>query len=69
MQGCELDSSGLGIVRWTSVKTPVEYYQLETLVKAVLAYFPKVGLCDIHAVCVSVCVQPFINFECLNQTL
>jgi hypothetical protein len=32
-----------------------------------LAYFPKVGLCDIHAVCVSV-YAPLTTFECLNQS-
>jgi hypothetical protein len=29
--------------------------------------FPKVGLCDLHAVCVSV-NPPLLSFECLNQS-
>jgi hypothetical protein len=38
------------------------------LEKAFLAYFPKVGLCDVHAVCVS--MNPvLLTFECLNQSL
>jgi hypothetical protein len=33
-----------------------------------LAYFSKVGLCDLHAVCVFV-YPPMLTFECLNQSL
>jgi hypothetical protein len=33
-----------------------------------LTYFPKVGLYDLHAVCVSL-YSPLSTFECLNQYL
>jgi hypothetical protein len=35
--------------------------------RIILAHFSKVGLCDIHAVCV--CVSPLSTFECLNQSV
>jgi hypothetical protein len=33
-----------------------------------LAYFSEVGLCDLHAVCLSV-YHPLLTFECLNHYL
>jgi hypothetical protein len=44
-----------------------------TEISVLFAYFPsfakmKVGLCDLHAVCVS--MNPLLlTFECLNQSL
>jgi hypothetical protein len=35
--------------------------------KIILTHFPKVGLCDLHPVCVSV-YPPFSTFEWLNFT-
>jgi hypothetical protein len=34
-----------------------------------LAYFPKVGLCDLHLVCIYVFPPPLSFFDCLNQCL
>jgi hypothetical protein len=39
------------------------------LLTLVLAYFPKVGFSEIHALCVSVYSRPPLNFDCLNQSL
>jgi hypothetical protein len=32
-------------------------------------YIPKVGLCNLHAICVSVNTPTLLTFESLNQSL
>jgi hypothetical protein len=48
------------------------YHPILSLQDLILAYFAylkkiKVGLCDLHAVCV--CESPPLTFECLNESL
>lgn len=40
----------------------------ESVIPLLLAFFPKVSLSDLHAVCVAVS-PPLLTIECLNQSL